>query len=273
MATLTTAALSPRGRQLAVDTASASEMPFLFYLDNEVLRCTNGGGTLFWDVDRHVNGTASSTHALGATVIEVADIAATPAFAQMAVSSASSPSDLPADSNAMGLWLNAKAAGDHRAIYTRLYFKLAGASGEAIRAYGTVSAAGVAAGGTVNGVHSSLKIATGGSVSGAGNALRATLETDASVTPGGTLAVIRADTNFGNSSVLPATAAFLALDNLGTPKLDLLAMITNPSTTMFANAGTGANSAALAGGGVAAKALKITVDGTPYWLPLFSSNS
>ncbi len=50
--------------------------------------------------------------------------------------------------------------------------------------------------------------------------------------------------------------------------------IPNPETgTMFTTAGTGANSCALAGGGVAAKALKVTVSGTDYWIPLFSSNS
>ena len=270
MTTLTTAALSPRERMLAVDTASTSEMPFLFTLDSEILRCTNGGGTLFWDVDRHVNGTKASAHALGSTVTEVTQVTESSGTGS---SSAAAPVDLPANANGIGIWANANASGDHRAAYFRLYFKLAAASGEAVRAYGTVSAAGVAAGGTVNGIHSSLKVATGGTVSGAGNALRATLETDASVAPGGTLAVLRLDTNFGTSSVLPATAAFLALDNLGTPKLDLFAMITNPSTTMIATAGTGANSAAVSTGGVAAKAMKVTVDGTAYWLPLFSSNS
>ncbi len=111
-------------------------------------------------------------------------------------------------------------------------------------------------------------------MSGAGNALRATLETDASVAPGGTLAVIRADTSFGASATVPDSAAFIALDNLGTPKLSRLLSITNPDTTaMFVNAGTGANSAAVSTGGVAAKVLKVSVGGVDYWLPLFSSNS
>jgi hypothetical protein len=38
-------------------------------------------------------------------------------------------------------------------------------------------------------------------------------------------------------------------------------------------AGTGANSAALAGGGVAAKVLAVKVDDTAYFIPLFSSNA
>jgi hypothetical protein len=41
----------------------------------------------------------------------------------------------------------------------------------------------------------------------------------------------------------------------------------------YATAGTGANSAALAGGGIASKVLKVNVMGTDYWIPLFSSNS
>ena len=67
--------------------------------------------------------------------------------------------------------------------------------------------------------------------------------------------------------------AFISLDNLGTPKPDYMLSVTNPSSAMFANAGTGANSAALAGGGIAAKVLKVAVGGVDYWLPLFSSNS
>jgi hypothetical protein len=72
--TLTTAALQPRQRQLLVDTASATETPFLFTLDSETLRCTNGGATLVWDVDRHVNGTLAALHASGSTVTEVQQV-------------------------------------------------------------------------------------------------------------------------------------------------------------------------------------------------------
>jgi len=180
-----------------------------------------------------------------------------------------------ADKNFLGLWTESTAtSGDSRGLYLRHYIKGAGGSGEAIRGYATIDGVAAAVGGTVNGAHISLKIATGGSVSGAGNALRATLETDASVAPGGTLAVIRADTSFGASATVPDSAAFIALDNLGTPKLSRLLSITNPDTTaMFVNAGTGANSAAVSTGGVAAKVLKVSVGGVDYWLPLFSSNS
>ena len=268
--TLTTAELQPRERKLAVDTASASEMPFLFELESETLRCTNGGGTLFWDVDRHVNGTRASLHALGATVTEVTPVTVD---AAIGASSATAPVDLPANANGIGLWASAKATGDHRTIYARLYAAAAGASGEAVRAFATVITGITAAvGGTLNGLHATLSVAGTGKISGAGQAIRATLGMDASADPGGTLAVIRADTDLGTSAVIPARTAFLATDNLGTPKLDYLLNVTNPSTTMVANAGTGGSSAGVSTGGVAAKVVKVSVAGVDYWLPLFSSN-
>jgi hypothetical protein len=72
--TLTTAAIQSRERKLEVDTVSTTEMPFLFSLDAETLRCTNGGGTLFWDVERHVSGTKPALHALGTTVVEAHEV-------------------------------------------------------------------------------------------------------------------------------------------------------------------------------------------------------
>lgn len=266
--TLTTAAIGPRDRWLLVDTASTSDTPFLFTLDAETLRCTGGGGTLLWEVERHVNGTRAVAHASGSTVSEVAPITAS---ATVSGTSSSAPVDLPANANAIGLWANAKASGDHRAIYARLYFAAAGASGEAMRAYGTVS--GVAAAGTVNGLHASLIVKTGGSVSGAGHAIRGTFESDASVAVGGTCSVLHLDTSFGASATPSPGMAFISLDNLGTPKPDYMLAITNASAAMVANAGTGANSAAVSTGGVAAKVIKVSVAGVDYWIPLFSSNA
>lgn len=64
------------------------------------------------------------------------------------------------------------------------------------------------------------------------------------------------------------------------PKIDLEAdddgnilTVTNASATEFLTAGTGTNSAAKTGGGEAAKVLKVKVNGTVYYLPLFSSNA
>lgn len=48
--------------------------------------------------------------------------------------------------------------------------------------------------------------------------------------------------------------------------------IKNASATEFLDAGTGTNSAAVSTGGVAAKVLRVKVNGTVYYLPLFSSN-
>lgn len=276
MATQITAAIVAGDRFIPVDAASATPMPFLFEIGTEKLRCVQGGATLVWECDRHVYGTIATSHAATAAITEIVPVTATASSTAGATGSSTTDVATTAtpDVKFDALYTASTAtSGDSRNLYRRHYFRGAGGSGEAIRGYGTVDGVEAAVGGTVNGAHLSLLIATGGTVSGAGNAVRATLETDASVHPGGTLAVLRLDTNFGASSVLPASAAFLAIDNLGTPKLDLLAMITNPSTTMIAAAGTGANSAALAGGGVAAKAIKLTVDGVPYWLPLFSSNS
>lgn len=185
-----------------------------------------------------------------------------------------------ANKNFLGYWVETTAtSGDTRGMYIRLYFSGAGVSGEALRAYGTVNNVTAATGGTVNGAHISLNVTgASGAISGAGNALRATLDLAASTTPGGTIAVIQADSNFGASATVPATAAFFHLDNVGTAPttngIPLLFNILNPDTsTFFVNAGTGANSAGVASGGVAAKVLKCSVGGTAYYLPLFSSNA
>lgn len=181
-----------------------------------------------------------------------------------------------ADKNFQGYWTESTAtSGDSRGVYVRHYFSGAGGSGEALRAYGTVNNVTAATGGTVNGAHISLSL-TGASaaISGSANAARVTLDFAGTVgAVGGTVAVLRADTNIAAGPTIPARTAFIAVDNLSTQKLDYLLNVTNPSTTMFAAAGTGANSAGLAGGGIAAKVLKVVVDGTDYWLPLFSSNS
>lgn len=271
MATSITAAIGAGDRWLAVNAASTKAVPFYFTIDAEVFACKSGAQTLVWECERGQNGTGAVAHAINSTLIE--DVTAIESAAS-GYTSATAPGDLPATGVGLGLWANAKAAGDHRTIYSRLYFAFASASGEAIRAFGTVLTGITAAvGGTVNGLHATLSIQGTGQVSGSGNAIRATLGMDASANPGGTLAVIRADTDLGTSATVPARTAFLATDNLGTPKLDYLLNITNASTNMVANAGTGANSAAVSTGGVAAKVIKVSVAGVDYWLPLYSSNS
>ena len=198
-------------------------------------------------------------------------------FPLKALGSTSNPVVLDSSGeNGIGLWATSAATSgnDGRAIYARLYFT-AGGGGEAIRAYGTVNNATTAVGGTVNGAHISLK-ATGSSaaVSGAGHALRATFEIDDTATAiGGTCDVVQIDTSFTSTPTKPSRMSFINFNNLSTGKLDYLFKVTNASTTMLANAGTGANSAGVSTGGVAAKVLKVDIAGTDYWLPLFSSNS
>ena len=112
--------------------------------------------------------------------------------------------------------------GDTRAAYIKLGFDAAGVSGEAVRAYGNVSAAGTAAGGTVNGSHITLGVTGSGTITGAGNAIRATLDLGAGTTAGGTLAVIQADTNIATDANIPARTAFIRATNTGVGKLSYL---------------------------------------------------
>lgn len=134
----------------------------------------------------------------------------------------SSPKITTVAGNNITLQTQAKVAGDSRAIYARQFFSLAGASGEAIRAYGTVDTAGTASGGTVNGSHITLSVTGAGTIVGAGNALRATLDLGAATTAGGTLAVIQADTNIATDANIPARTAFLRCTNTGVGKLSYL---------------------------------------------------
>lgn len=163
-------------------------------------------------------------------------------------------------------------SGYARSLDARMYFAGAGGEGEAVRAYGIVNNVTAAVGGTVNGIHASLEVSgASGAVSGAAHAMRGTLALDSGTVAGGTIDVAQFDTVL--EGTVPATAAYLSFDNLGTNKLNYLARITNPSTTMFATAGTGGSSCGASGGAVAAKVLKISVGGVDYWLPLCSSNS
>lgn len=179
------------------------------------------------------------------------------------------------NSNFLGYFVESTAtSGDARGLYARLYISGAGGSGEAVRAYTTVNNVAAATGGTVNGAHISLNVTgASGAISGSANALRATLDFASTAgIIGGACAVARFDSNIATGPTVPTGAAFIALNNLGTQDLDYAISIENPSSAMVADAGTGANSPGLAGGGVAAKALKIRVDGVDYWIGLFSSN-
>lgn len=177
-----------------------------------------------------------------------------------------------AGQNLIGYWATTTAtSGDTRLAYFRLYFSGAGVSGEALRAYGTVNEVAAASGGTVNGAHISLSVTASGSISGAGHAGRFTMDYAAASTPGGTVDCVQLDTNFGAGATVQSTFAFLRFANLTAVRSPNLLAITSPDTTdMFVDAGTASGSPGYDGG--AAKALKIQIDGTDYWLAAFAAN-
>jgi len=97
--------------------------------------------------------------------------------------------------NFLGFWVKSSStSGDNRGLYMRLYMDgTSGASGEAVRAYTTVEAGGVAA--AAHGAHLSLDFATTGYCSGLGCASRSTLHipAQASWSTGGTYTAVQAE--------------------------------------------------------------------------------
>lgn len=180
---------------------------------------------------------------------------------------------------------NTATSGDNRGIYLREYLSGAGGGGEAARIFTTVN--GVAAG-TAHGAHISLNFAkpssTTGSVTGQGIALRATLHlADDATAIGGYLFAAQSEiyADGDNSSTTDiATVTRHAIhrfvvdgDTTARAKVQNVFAFDNLGSTALANAGTGANSAGAAGGGVAAKVIRVLVNGTAYYMPLFSSNA
>lgn len=150
--------------------------------------------------------------------------------------------------------------GDTRLVYDKLTFASTG-SGETIRAFSVVTAAGAAAAGTINGIHASMETA-GGTISGAANAIRATLG-GSTVSPGGTLAVVQLDTNFTANVSLPGNASFLRVSDSGTNTGEvpnLLNIEAGPAATLVASGGSGALSGTI-------KKIKMMIDGVTYYLP------
>jgi hypothetical protein len=114
------------------------------------------------------------------------------------------------------------ASGDTRLNYSKLTFTSTG-SGETLRAFSEVTAAGAAAAGTINGEHVTLSVNGAGTIAGAGNALRATLG-GTSTNPGGTLAAIQADSNFATGGTW-TNASFIRFTNSGTGTVTYLANV------------------------------------------------
>jgi len=150
------------------------------------------------------------------------------------------------------------ASGDTRLSYNKLTFTAAG-SGETLRAFSVVNTGTAAVGGTINGAHISMEVDSAGAISGAGNALRATLGLAASVTPGGTIAAIQADSDVGAGATLPATASWIRFTNSGAGT-GLSNLFNLPSAMVVARTASASS-----------HTIKIIVDNTPYYLMVSSA--
>jgi hypothetical protein len=155
------------------------------------------------------------------------------------------------------------ATGDTRLSYNRLEFTSTG-SGETIRALTRVTGANAATGGTINGAHISTSINTTGTISGAANAIRATLGGSAA-SPGGTLAVLQLDTDYSVNATLPGTASFIRVTDSGanTGEVPLLMNIETAPAATIAPTATSVTTVA--------KAIKVMIGGTVYYVPAYST--
>jgi hypothetical protein len=175
-----------------------------------------------------------------------------------------------AGNGAQTYFTSSTTSGDSRASYNKLFVTGAGGSGEAVRAYALATKAA----GTLHGVHATAEVNAGTGVTGEAAGVRATVASATGLTlSGGTYAPLRLDSSL--KSALGATKlSWVYMEDLETNKIPLfMNMPVVDTDAMFVAAGTGANSAAVSTGGVAAKVLKCNINGTDYWLPLFSSNS
>ena len=153
--------------------------------------------------------------------------------------------------------------GDTRLSYNKLTFTSTG-SGETLRAFSVVTGAAAATAGTINGAHISCEIDGTGTISGAANALRATLG-GSQASPGGTLAVIQLDTNYSVNASLPATASFIRVTDSGanTGEVPLLMNIATGPAATCAPTATSVTTVA--------KAIKVMIAGTVYYVPAYST--
>jgi hypothetical protein len=181
---------------------------------------------------------------------------ADPAFDSVQVGSSNDPIALTSSGVLNGSYATTSAAsGDTRLSYNKLTFTSTG-SGETLRTFSVVTGTGAAAAGTINGSHVSMEV-QGGTISGAANAIRATVG-GTSAAPGGTLAAIQLDSNFGAGVTLPAVTAFMRVTDSNTVKVgSLLNMPAPASNTIFR-----AKAAA-----AVTHVIKIVADnGTPYYI-------
>jgi hypothetical protein len=156
------------------------------------------------------------------------------------------------------------ATGDTRLSYNKLTFTSTG-SGETLRAFSVVTGTDAATAGTINGAHISLEVdGASATISGAANAIRATLG-GSDATPGGTLAVIQLDTNYSVNATLPATASFIRVTDSGanTGEIPLLMNIATGPAATCAPTATSVTTVA--------KAIKVMIGGTVYYVPAYAT--
>jgi hypothetical protein len=164
-----------------------------------------------------------------------------------------------ANKNFIGSWTKSTAAtGDSRGAYLRHYLGAAG-SGEALRAFCTATASGVAAGGTANGIHATMSLDASASISGQAHAIRATLAAAADTrTLNANLAVVNLDSDIATGNTVPATVAFLKCTDAGAvPILNFAALPAVGNGLMVAAHTSQTNT----------HSLKITCGGTVYYVP------
>lgn len=175
-----------------------------------------------------------------------------------------------ADTNFIQYYFTTSAAtGTTRGIYVRTYLT-GGAGGEAFRAFNTVSSAAPAD--TVNGAHISLNFGSAaGNITGLGTAVRATLHIpNRSLT--GTTAAVQAELfSDGTSSAIGGTTSFLRCVNDGSANGKAAV---DTSGYFFTTSGLTAASGKLlrvAAPTTLAASLRVNIEGTAYYLPLYSA--
>ena len=153
---------------------------------------------------------------------------ADPAFDSVQVGSSSAPIALTASGVLNGSFASTSASdgGDTRLYYSKLIWS-GTASGEVYRGYAQITGTNGATAGTINGAHFTVGV-DGGTVSGAANAIRATVG-GTTAAPGGTLASLQLDSNFGAGVTLPGSAAFARVTNSGTIKVTNMFNMPAPS--------------------------------------------
>ena len=129
-----------------------------------------------------------------------------------------------ADKNFLGFWTQSTAtSGDSRGLYLRHYLGAAG-SGEALRVFGTATAANVATGGTANGAHISFSLSgASASISGQAHACRLTLGADAQTrTLNGNMAVLNLDSDVATGNTVPDTVGFIKVTDTNSVRINTL---------------------------------------------------